>query len=83
MEKAIFLPNPEIKREQCIEQCNGCNKIYSDENIGNVCIAYVNPNALFRLGECALKSNKVIEKDTKKKINPIKMSKRLRRRGVR
>jgi hypothetical protein len=77
-EKATILPNPQIVREQCTEQCTGCNKMYSDENIGDVCIAYTNPKALHRLG-CALKSNKIIEEIKEKKINPIKASKKARK----
>jgi hypothetical protein len=40
-----------------------------------VCIAYYNPKEKQRLG-CALASNKVQEETTKKKINPLKASKR-------
>ena len=80
VEKATFLPNPHIEREQCVTQCEGCNKMYSDENIGDVCIAYFSPKAKHRLG-CALQSNRKIEADaTAKKINPIKASKRARRK---
>lgn len=77
--KATFLPNPDVMREQCIPECMGCNKMFSDENTGDVCIAYVNPKAMHRLGGCALQSNKEIEITAKKKINPIKASKRGRR----
>ncbi len=80
VEQATFLPNPKTKREQCIEPCQGCNKMYSDENIGDVCIAYKNPKFIHRLGGCALQSNKVIESIKQKKTNPIKASKRLRRK---
>lgn len=78
-EKATILPNPHIKREQCIEKCQGCNKMYSDENIGDVCIAYADPKAIWRRG-CALASNKKTEVSTKKKVNPLKWSKRRNRR---
>jgi hypothetical protein len=78
-EKATFLPNPDVKREQCVEECIGCNKMYSDSNIGDVCIAYVSPKAVHRMG-CALASNKKSEAtEGKKKINPLKASKRGRR----
>lgn len=82
-EPATVLPNPDIPREQCIEQCLGCNKMYSDSVIGDVCIAYVNPKISFRLGTCALKSNKELVSSGKKKVNPLKASKRARRRGIR
>lgn len=81
-EKAKELPNPHMERHQCVEKCNGCNKMYSDENYGDVCIAYFSPIAMHRLG-CALQSNKVQEEVSKKKINPLKASKRARRRGIR
>jgi hypothetical protein len=66
-----------------IFQENNVLKNASDGNIGDVCIAYINPSVMFRLGPCALKSNKVIETSGKKKINPLKASKRARRRGIR
>jgi hypothetical protein len=55
-----------------VPECDGCNKID-----GDICIAYLNPEARHRMCECPLKSNKVLEivKDGKK-INPIKASKR-------
>lgn len=74
-EKATYLPNPNIKRKQCVKQCEGCNKMFSDENIGDVCIAYADPKETHRIG-CFLKSNKETQKITKKKLNPIKKSKR-------
>ena len=43
IEEKIVLPNPEVKRDQCVKECQGCNKMFSDENIGDVCIAYINP----------------------------------------
>lgn len=78
--KPTVLPNSHIKREQCAEGCKGCNKMFSDENIGDVCISYVDPKERFRLGECYLKSNKEIESGDKKKINPLKLNKRKYRR---
>ena len=71
-----ILPNPELPREQCVEKCDGCEMMFSDNKIGDVCIAYISPKAIQRLG-CALQSNSgITEKEEKKKINPIKMSKR-------
>lgn len=75
---ANILPNTDIEREQCVKECTGCLKMYSDETIGDVCIAYISPKAKHRLG-CGLKTNKEIEIESKKKINPLKASKRLRR----
>ena len=78
-EKAKILPNPDIKREQCVEQCNGCNKMFSASDIGDVCIAYVSPREKHRIG-CPLQSNKVSEVVEIKRINPLKASKRSTRR---
>lgn len=64
------------KREQCVEECIGCNKLVSDEN---VCIAYISPKAIHRLG-CGLKSNREIVEEDKKKINPLKASKRSKKK---
>ena len=74
------LPHPEVEREQCIKMCIGCNKMFSDENIGDVCIAYVSPKAAHRLGDCALRSNKEFIAEKEHKINPLKASKR-RKKG--
>lgn len=57
-EKITVLPNPDVKREQCIQACLGCRKMFSDNNIGDVCISYINPKAKWR--------NYRIEKGTKK-----------------
>ena len=62
-----ILPNPELPREQCVEECSGCEMMFSDSNIGDVCIAYLNPKAIQRLG-CAIQTNKITETDKKEKI---------------
>lgn len=77
LEPITELPNPGIDREPCTAQCIGCDKAFDLPGC-MVCIAYVSPKALHRLG-CALQSNKGIEETKKQKINPIKMSKRGRR----
>lgn len=79
-EVVMVLPRPEVEREQCVQLCGGCNKMFSDENIGDVCIAYVSPKAAHRLGDCALRSNKESVVEQGKKVNPLKASKRARRR---
>jgi len=81
-EKVKVLPNPDAYREQCVEKCMGCNRMYSDENIGDVCISYPSPASVQRLG-CPMQSNKEVEKKNVKKVNPIKASKRARRKGLR
>ncbi len=82
---ATVLPNPDVERKQCVPECIGCNKMYSDVPLGesvledHVCVAYINPAVLHNRGGCALKSNKIIETIVKKKVNPIKASKRAKR----
>ena len=46
--KATVLPNPLVKRDQCVKECIGCDKMFSDENIGDVCVAYINPKGKWR-----------------------------------
>jgi hypothetical protein len=83
MERAKVLPNPHVEREQCVPECMGCEKMYSDIPLGqccledHVCIAYISPKAIHRIG-CALQTNRQEETTEKKKINPIKASKRSR-----
>lgn len=77
------LPNPDVKREQCVDgictfEGQTCNKIYSDENLGNVCIAYRNPSRWIR--GCRLSSIVRLTEKQKKKINPLKASRRLNKR---
>ena len=86
-EKATFLPNPDAIREPIVPACKGCNKIYDTTQglTGNfiavdneLCIAYESPAKIQRRG-CALQSNREISVKEKKKINPIKWSKRKNR----
>ena len=63
------------------EDCDKVFRIMDSMDHGNaesniVCIAYENPEAVWRLGSCNLASNKVLTEEEKKKLNPIKMSKR-------
>lgn len=73
------LPNPEAHRNQCVDMCEGCNRMFNLGN-GNVCASYESPAAWDRPGGCPLKSNKEIEDVDKKKINPLKASRRMYRR---
>jgi len=63
-------------REPIVEKCDGCARTeMMNENI--VCKAYINPSLKWRLGDCGLATHIVKEENTKKKkINPIKASKR-------
>ncbi len=47
IEKKI-LPNPDLEREQCVDACKGCEKMFSDENIGDVCIPFLSPLAKWK-----------------------------------
>ena len=55
------------------EMCNGCIKAIPKEDR---CKSYEYPENWYRLGGCPLKSNKVLEVMTNKKINPLKASRR-------
>ncbi len=72
--QATVLPNPDgmwdgetqtfIPREQCAQQCAGCKKMFSDHDMGDVCIAYISPKAHwrnYRIEVDKLKDNKEIE----------------------
>lgn len=43
-----ILPNPNLEREQCIELCKGCEKMFSDKNVGDVCIPFLSPLAKWK-----------------------------------
>lgn len=78
-----ILPKPEVNREQCIDglctfEGQVCNKVYSDEKNGNVCIAYEKPSRWIR--GCRLSSIVRLTEKQKKKINPLKASRRKNRR---
>lgn len=78
--KFATLPNPEIKRKFCTEDCDGCDHQFFLDGIGEtVCVSYVDPAAIQRRG-CALQSNKVVDSKEEKKVNPIKLSKLLAKR---
>lgn len=88
-EKTTYLPNPEAHREPCIDKCMGCNKVFTKQVVNiestilveeDVCIAYAKPEKMHRLGHCALASNKQLQTQEKKKVNPLKASKRSKRR---
>jgi len=66
-------------REPIVEKCGGCARTEM-MNEKEVCKAYIDPSLKWRLGDCGLATHVVNEADTKKKkINPLKASKRGRR----
>lgn len=86
VEKITVLPNPHILRKPIVDKCVGCNKIFENYaapeamQVVDVCAAYADPEAIQRRG-CALQSNKETEATgEKKKVNPLKWSKRRNRR---
>ena len=60
----LFCRNPLVKRDQCVKECTGCNKMFSsmemkstygelpddevDDVIGDLCIAYINPKGKWK-----------------------------------
>lgn len=55
-EEVKVLPNPDgvwitkdelVTREQCVQQCQGCRNMFSDEK-GDVCIPYADPKTKWR-----------------------------------
>jgi len=66
-----------VKKEQIVEQCNGCNKIMDDLT----CEATLIPKSRWRLGNCNLASH-IVVKETKVKpgYRPGKFGKKRRNR---
>lgn len=60
------------------EMCDGCIKAITKENR---CKSYDYPENWYRIGGCPLKSNKVLEVSSTKKINPLKASRRKKKGG--
>jgi len=59
-----------------VEQCEGCAKV-KDYESGKYCTAFPQPEAQWRLGSCNMATHVQTESaESKKKINPIKASKR-------
>lgn len=57
MEEVKALPNPNgvwitkdvhVTRQQCVKECQKCRNMFSDENIGDVCIPYADPKSKWR-----------------------------------
>lgn len=84
MKKVIkYLPNPDVPRKIIDDaylngMCKGCNKIFNiyAEINKSVCEAYYDPDIWGRFGKCPM--NRKEEKASKKKLNPIKFSRRNR-----
>lgn len=66
------------KRKKVIKVTCDCDKIFTLEDGKKVCIAYEEPEKVWRLG-CGLASNKIEGDEIENKLNPIKASKRRNR----
>ena len=63
-------------KQEIVEKCIGCVRVD-----GEVCSVYLSPAAKWRNQNCPMATNLIPEKvKEKKKVNPIKHSKRLRKR---
>lgn len=59
-----------------VEQCEGCSRVKTYE-AGKYCTAFPAPADQWRLGNCSMATHIKVEKaESKKKVNPIKASKR-------
>ena len=84
--KKEFLPNPDTKRESIVPECDGCNRIFSDDQPNpekglkdtckKVCIPYMSPKAKWRLHKTGELTKKVKGNDEKFLIhfNPCVMA---------
>lgn len=81
---ACILAKKEGGCEMCqtiVEKCQGCNRVVEFDS-KKYCNAYIAPAQAWKLWDCNLASHLEVEKDkNKKKINPIKMSKRSSKKG--
>ena len=60
------------------ERCNGCNKLVEVD--GEIkCKTYPNPAAIWKRGNCPLGTHIVKVKEEKKRVNPLKASKRAKK----
>ena len=72
----------QLNRLPIVEQCEGCLKIFQGEDtLFSYCEAYLDPSAWWKHEwGCTLKTTKKLEvksgKDSGRKLNPIKASKR-------
>jgi hypothetical protein len=68
---------PTLTKTQVIDKCLGCKKITED----NFCEAYINPEGKWAVGGCGISTHiSKLSEEVKKKINPLKASKRLKKK---
>lgn len=65
----------------CFDTARGavCSKAVKVEDR---CVAYLKPEAWHRMGGCPLSSIRILETESKKKVNPLKASKRAKKGNV-
>jgi hypothetical protein len=64
-----------IVDEMCKPGDQVCNRVIE----GNLCHVYEEPNVWHRRGGCPMSSIEVVNNNKKKKVNPLKASRRKRR----
>jgi hypothetical protein len=67
-------------KQEVIDKCKGCKRI----NESYCCTAYENPVEKWRVGNCPLCTtiHRMMQDDTKKKVNPLKASKKARKKKI-
>lgn len=79
-----IMPETKMKilyQEEIIEKCEGCSKVLVQPGFwgfstSKYCHAYLYPASKWRSGNCPLASHLEKGTDEKKKLNPLKQSKR-------
>ena len=59
------------QREQCIDKCEGCDRMFSDENIGDVCMPYLYPGIKWKNYRVETEQKKVLSGTDKGKDTTI------------
>lgn len=71
-----------LYREEIIDKCDGCSRVFIQEglfkfSLSSYCNAYLFPGAQWRFNrKCPLSTHLTRESEEKKKLNPLKQSKR-------
>jgi len=70
-----------LYQEEIVRECDGCSKVFIQPSLfgfldSKYCHAYLYPASKWRSGNCPLASHLEKGSDEKKKLNPLKQSKR-------
>ncbi len=68
-------------KQPIVPECAGCSRVEEDSGTCPTCSTFAYPATKWRLGNCYMQDHIVEEKKKRKYINPIKASKRMRRRA--